>query len=139
VTELDIERAARAAHLHEDIEAWPLGYATLLGSGARDISEGQRQRLGLARALAGAPSVLVLDEPTSALDMRSETLIQETLLALKGTLTLFIVAHRMTTLALCDRVLVLDGGRVQALGTREELLATSAFFAEVTRLARLPV
>jgi ABC-type multidrug transport system fused ATPase/permease subunit len=81
----------------------------------------------------------VLDEPTSALDMRSETLIQETLLALKGTLTLFIVAHRMTTLALCDRVLVLDGGRVQAFGTREELLATSAFFAEVTRLARLPV
>lgn len=134
----DIEGAARSAHLHEDILQLPAGYDTVVGSGAIDLSGGQRQRLGLARALVRQPSVLVLDEPTSALDMRSESLIQVTLQELKSRLTIIIVAHRMSTLSICDRIMVLEQGRVEAFGTPEELRKTSAFFAEATRLARLP-
>lgn len=130
-----VERAARAAHIHDDIVALALGYETPLGSGATDLSGGQRQRLGLARALAGRPSVLVLDEPTSALDMRSEALVQETLAELHGELTLFIVAHRLSTLSRCGRIMVLDGGRIDAFDTPEELQRSNAFFREMTRLS----
>jgi ABC-type multidrug transport system fused ATPase/permease subunit len=130
--------AARRAHLDAEIARMPAGYATVVGSGAADLSGGQRQRLGLARALAGGPSVLVLDEPTSALDMHSEALVQETLAELRGDVTLFIVAHRLSTLSVCDRILVLDHGRVQAFGTRDEVIERSAFFAEAVRLAELP-
>lgn len=133
-----IERAARLAHLHEDIVALPEGYGTMLGPGARDLSGGQRQRLGLARALAAEPSVLVLDEPTSALDMRSEELIQQTLRALKKTtLTLFIIAHRMPSLVICDRILVLEGGSIAATGTHTELQHSSIFYQEALRLSHV--
>ncbi|MHB8465926.1 MAG: ATP-binding cassette domain-containing protein [Acidimicrobiales bacterium] len=132
------EAASRAAHLHEDVSRWPRRYDTVIGSGAMDLSGGQRQRLGLARALAGAPSVLVLDEPTSALDMQSEALVQDTLRSLKGSLILFIVAHRVSTLSICDRIMVLEHGRLEAFGTPDELRRSSPFFVEATRLARLP-
>ncbi len=125
IGQADIERAARAAHLHDDVLAFPEGYATEIGTGARELSGGQRQRLGLARALAGAPSVLVLDEPTSALDRRSEQLIQESLIALRGTVTQFIIAHRMPTLTICDRILVLESGHLAAVGSHAHLQATS--------------
>ena len=72
-----VERAARLAHIHGDVLSWPSGYGTLIGQRADAVSGGQRQRLCLARALAGAPDVLVLDEPTSALDLPSESLVQE--------------------------------------------------------------
>jgi ABC-type multidrug transport system fused ATPase/permease subunit len=133
-----VERAARMAHLHDEIMEFDHGYDLVIGSGASDISGGQRQRLGLARALASRPSVLVLDEPTSALDMKSESLIQQTLLELKGELTLFVIAHRMSTLNICDRLLVLNAGQVEAFGIPAELQTTSPFYREATHLSRLP-
>jgi ATP-binding cassette subfamily B protein len=132
------EQAAGRAHLDTDICALPHGYGSEVGSGAADLSGGQRQRLGLARALAGSPEVVVLDEPTSALDMRSEMLVQETLQELKGDVTMIIVAHRLTTLSICDRIVVLQGGRVSAVGTYEELQRDSRFFRDAIELSRLP-
>ncbi|HYD08671.1 MAG TPA: ABC transporter ATP-binding protein, partial [Acidimicrobiales bacterium] len=125
-----IERAARRAHLHEDVLKLPNGYDSLIGPGHADLSGGQRQRLGLARALACDPDLLVLDEPTSALDMRSESLIQETLDELAAEVTMVIVAHRMSTLARCSHILVLQDGRATAFGTPEEVSASSAFYRE---------
>ena len=110
----DVERAARSAHLHNEIVALPEGYETDIGPGARDLSGGQRQRLGIAHALLGKPQLLVLDEPTSALDVRSEELIRQTLAELRGTTALVVVAHRPATLEVCDRVIRVDRGRVFA-------------------------
>lgn len=138
ISDEDVERAVRQVHLHDEIALLPDGYATMIGSGAMDLSGGQRQRLGLARALAGAPTVLVLDEPTSALDMRSEALIQQTFQELHGTLTLLIVAHRMTTLSRSDRLMVLGDGVVQAFGTPAELQRSNGFYQDATRLSRIP-
>jgi len=138
VTAEHVAHAAVRAHLDADVRALPLGYETEIGSGAADLSGGQRQRLGLARALAGHPDVVVLDEPTSALDMRSEVLVQETLSQLKGDVTMIIVAHRLTTLAVCDRIIVLQDGRISAVGTYKQLQRRSRFFREAVELSRLP-
>ena len=132
-----IERAARLAHLHDEIAALPGGYDEPIGPGDRSLSGGQQQRLCIARALVTEPALLLLDEPTSALDMRSEARIQETLAGLRGTVTLVIVAHRMTTLAACDRILVLADGRVQGYDAHERLLTTSAFYEEALRLSTI--
>ncbi|MGC2373840.1 MAG: ABC transporter ATP-binding protein, partial [Solirubrobacteraceae bacterium] len=91
-----VRRAARLARIHDDVSGWDAGYDTIVGPRADAVSGGQQQRICLARALAARPEVLVLDEPTSALDPHSETLIQESLAALRDELTLFIVAHRMS-------------------------------------------
>lgn len=130
-----IEKAARLAHVHDEIAALPNGYDEVIGPGDRSLSGGQQQRLCIARALLTEPALLLLDEPTSALDMRSEARIQETLAGLHGAVTLVIVAHRMTTLAACDRILVLSDGRVQGFDAHDRLLATSAFYEEALRLS----
>lgn len=110
-----IERAARLAHIHDDIVAMPHGYDTIVGQRADAVSGGQRQRLCLARALVGDPSALILDEPTSALDSRSEAAIQASLRELTDDLTMFIVAHRLSLLEICDRVFEIEDGRVYAI------------------------
>lgn len=134
----DVERAAQLSYLHDDILALPQGYDTVIGPGARDLSGGQLQRLGLARALLLNPSVLVLDEPTSSLDMYSEMLVQKTLSELVGRVTLVIVAHRMSTLAICDKILVLVEGRVAAFGSPQEVMRSNEFYKNAVRLAALP-
>lgn len=138
IEDADVERAVRAAHLHDEATLLPNGYDTVIGSGAMELSGGQRQRLGLARALAGAPTVLLLDEPTSALDMRSEALIQQTFEELRGSLTMLIVAHRMTTLRRSDRLMVLGEGGIQAFATPVELADSNGFYQDATRLSRIP-
>jgi ABC-type multidrug transport system fused ATPase/permease subunit len=121
VDDASVERAARLAGIHQDVMSWPAGYETIVGPRADAISGGQQQRICLARALAARPEVLVLDEPTSALDPRAEQLIQESLLGLKDQLTLFIVAHRMSTLDICERVMVIVDGRLDAFEQVAEL------------------
>ena len=128
--------AARRAHVHEDIQRLPQGYATVVGSGARDLSGGQLQRLGIARALLGNPDVLILDEPTSALDMHSEALIQQTLEELHGRVMLIIVAHRLSTISYCDQILVLEDGRVTASGMPSEVAQHSRFYREALSYSR---
>lgn len=133
-----VERAARQANVHDDIMSWEVGYETMVGERGSTLSGGQRQRISLARALAGSPSLLVLDEPTSALDMRSESLVQESLLAMKGRVTLFIVAHRLSTLNVCDRIMVFNEGRLEHFEAAPELVATNEFYREAVELSRLP-
>lgn len=136
--EIPMERivaAARMAHIHDEIEAMPLGYDTPVGPGGGGVSGGQRQRIALARALAGHPDVVVLDEPTSSLDPKSEDLVRRSLAALKGSVTVFVVAHRMSTLTVCDKMLVLKGGSLQAFGAPEALAQESPYYREAVRLS----
>lgn len=133
-----IERAARLAHLHDDIVAMTHGYDTVIGQRADAVSGGQRQRICLARALANDPDLLVLDEPTSALDMASEAAVQESLSDLQGRVTMVIVAHRLSTLATCDRLLVLCDGTIEAFAAPAELVGVNDFFHHVTELSRRP-
>lgn len=135
VTREDIEAAARQANIHDEILGWPKGYDTVVGQRASAVSGGQRQRLCLARALAGEPSVLILDEATSALDVKSEALVNDSLRKLQGRVTVFLVSHRPSALSMCDRVIVLVGGRVQAIDAPTALATTSTFYQEVTNLA----
>jgi ABC-type multidrug transport system fused ATPase/permease subunit len=132
-----VVEAARAAHVLDEIEARPEGFDTWIGAGGGRFSGGQRQRLCIARALAGRPSLLVLDEPTSALDLASEEAIRSTLEGLKGRVTLVIIAHRMSTLRICDRVIVVEKGRIEAMGSRADLERDNAYYAEALRLAKL--
>jgi ABC-type multidrug transport system fused ATPase/permease subunit len=131
-----VEAAARRAHIHDDVVSWPEGYQTVVGQRASAVSGGQRQRLCLARALVADPDVLILDEPTSALDVKSEQLVQDSLEELKAELVLVLVAHRLSTLSVCDRVMVVVGGRVQALETPEVLMEGNDFYREVTEITR---
>ncbi len=126
-----IEAAAAAAHVRDDILRLPNGFDTKLGPRGAGLSGGQKQRVAIARALAGTPQFIVLDEPTSALDVRSENLLQETIEDLKGKVTLVIVAHRLTTLKSCDRVIAMRDGRVETIGTLDEALAHLSFDEEL--------
>ena len=130
-----VERAGRLARIHDDIMSWPEGYETIVGPRADAVSGGQQQRICLARALAAKPAVLVLDEPTSALDPHSETLIQESLSGLRHELTLFIIAHRMSTLDICDRVMVIVDGRLVAFDTTDLLERNNAYYRSASLIA----
>ncbi|MEZ5138958.1 MAG: ATP-binding cassette domain-containing protein [Acidimicrobiales bacterium] len=113
------------------------GYDTPLGSRGGALSGGQRQRVSIARALLRRPPVLVLDEPTSALDMRSESLVHTTFSELKGEVTIFVIAHRLSTLNTCDRIMVMQRGRLQAFGDREELERDNEFYRDAIRLSQI--
>jgi len=130
-----VERAGRVARIHDDILRWSHGYDTIVGPRADAVSGGQQQRICLARALAAEPEVLVLDEPTSALDPNSETLIQESLAALRNEMTLFIIAHRMSTLDICERVMVIVAGRLEAFDTTVLLQRHNAYYRSASTLA----
>ncbi|MFZ9018412.1 MAG: ATP-binding cassette domain-containing protein, partial [Ilumatobacteraceae bacterium] len=129
-TQDDIERAARLAMLHDEILQLPDGYETVLGVRSRGLSGGQRQRLSIARALLSQPWLIVLDEPTSALDAHSERDLQAALSGLRGSVTMVVIAHRLSTLALCDDLIVLDAGRVVAQGERETVMRQATFFSD---------
>jgi ATP-binding cassette, subfamily B, bacterial len=130
-----VERAGRLARIHDDIISWSHGYDTIVGPRADAVSGGQQQRICLARALVARPQVLVLDEPTSALDPQSEALIQESLVALKGELTLFIIAHRMSTLNICSRVMVILDGRLVAFDTKAVLEEENPYYRSASMIA----
>lgn len=130
LTDEDVIRAAKQANIYEVITKLPEGFATILGDRGVLLSGGQRQRVMLARALAGAPELLVLDEATSALDSESERLIHESIRALRGTVTVLVIAHRLTTIKDADRIYVLENGHVTEEGTPNEMLANpESYFA----------
>jgi ABC-type multidrug transport system fused ATPase/permease subunit len=137
VDDTAIQRAAKLANLHDDIESWPLGYDTPVGERGGQLSGGQRQRLCIARALVEEPAVIVFDEPTSALDVRSEALIRETIADLRPATTTFVIAHRLSTLAICDRIMVILGGALEGFDDPTRLEASNPFYQEALRLSGL--
>lgn len=119
--------AAERAGLHETILELPDGYQTEMGPSTRALSGGQLQRLSIARALAGGPSLIIFDEPTSALDVESEIIIRDTIAGLGPDVIRLVIAHRLSTLDACDRLVVLVDGKVAADGPRLDVLETSDF------------
>jgi ABC-type multidrug transport system fused ATPase/permease subunit len=124
-----VERAARAAHLHDFVVGdLPAGYRTEIGERGVRLSGGQRQRIGIARALYHDPDLLIFDEATSALDGVTESIVTEALKDFSGAKTMLIIAHRLTTIRHCDRIYVIERGRIAAQGTYDELMAGNATF-----------
>jgi ATP-binding cassette subfamily B protein len=121
--------AARAAAIHDDIEAMPMGYETLLSDGGSSLSGGQRQRLALARALVHRPALLILDEATSALDADTERAVMQSLAQLRC--TQIVLAHRLSTIANADLILVMEGGEIVESGTHRELLARGQVYSRL--------
>lgn len=130
-----VRDAARLAGIHNEIMTWPDGYETLVGPRANAVSGGQQQRICLARALAARPQMLILDEPTSALDPHSELLIRESLVGLRHELTLVVVAHRLSTLDICERIMVILDGRLEAFGTPESVHRTNVYYRSALQIA----
>jgi ATP-binding cassette, subfamily B, bacterial len=126
-----VERAARLAGAHQFICELPRGYETEIGEWGFSLSGGQRQRLALARAIVADPRVLILDDATSAVDPTKEHEIREALGEVMQGRTTIVIAHRPATIALADRVVLLDGGRAEAEGTHAHLLATSARYRAI--------
>lgn len=135
ISDDSLREAAARAHVATDIEAMPDAFDTHLGERGSKLSGGQRQRLSIARALVGRPELLILDEPTSALDVRSESMIRETITDLRGRTTMVVIAHRMSTLQMCDRLLVIEGGRLVAAGTPNELREGNEFYRHALELS----
>ena len=127
----EVERAARLAGAAEFIDVLPEGYDTMIGERGFSLSGGQRQRIAIARAILVDPRVLVLDDATSAVDPSKEHEIREAMATVMRDRTTIVIAHRPGTIALASSVVLLDGGRVAAHGTHDELLATSARYRDV--------
>lgn len=128
IEDADLIRAAGKANLLKTIEHLPEQFETHLGERGGMLSGGQRQRLAIARALVGRPELLVLDEPTSALDGESESLIRDALTAIQGETTVVIIAHRMSSLELCDRIMVLEDGQITSFAEPDDLRGLSDFY-----------
>ncbi len=131
----EIRRVLRVTRLEELAASLPAGLDTKLGERGRHLSGGQRQRVGIARALCGKPELLVLDEATSAMDTHTEERITDAISALRGDVTIIVIAHRLSTVRNCDSIIMLDGGRSVGQGTFDELYAHNSMFKSMVRSA----
>ena len=127
----EVETAARAANAHNFITRLPEGYDTVVGERGYTLSGGQRQRIAIARTLLTNPPILILDDATSAIDVHVEAGIYDALRQLLATRTTLVIAHRMSTIALAQRVILLDEGHVVATGAHEELLASTPLYSQI--------
>lgn len=123
-TDQEVIEAAKAANIHKSIESLPKGYQTPLGEKGIDLSQGEKQRLAIARALLADPRILILDEATSSLDSQTESLVQQALERLLRGRTSIVIAHRLSTVVKADRIIVLEDGKITAMGKHNELLGT---------------
>ena len=130
-TDEEIIEAAKAANAHNFIMNLSDGYDTKIGERGITLSGGQRQRMAIARAILKNPRILILDEATSALDTESEEIVQEALDKLMVGRTSFVIAHRLSTIIHADKIVVLDNGRVQEMGTHQELMQTGGLYSHL--------
>jgi subfamily B ATP-binding cassette protein MsbA len=136
-SEAEIRAAAEHAAAHDFIEALPKGYDTLVGEAGARLSGGQRQRIAIARAFLKDAPILLLDEATSALDTHSEIQVQIALERLMAGRTTLVIAHRLSTVRSCDRIYVIDRGRVVETGDHDSLLAAGGLYARLARAQHL--
>jgi ABC-type multidrug transport system fused ATPase/permease subunit len=129
-TDDEVLAAARAANVDEFARQFPDRYATETGAGGVRLSGGQRQRITIARAILKDPSILIFDEATSSLDSKSERLVQDAIEALFGSRTVLLIAHRLSTVARADKIIVLENGAVTQIGTHSDLSAKSGLYRE---------
>ena len=132
-TDAEIRRAAELAGAAGFIDKLEHGYAEQISEAGSNLSGGQRQRISIARALLTEAPVIVMDEPTSALDPQHEQLITETLKGIKGLRTLVLVSHRLSTVADCDRIFVMDGGHIVEEGTHDALVARRGLYYKMAK------
>lgn len=130
----EVVEAAKVAHAHEFIENLPHGYNTVIGERGTRLSGGEKQRIAIARAVLKNPPILILDEATSALDTQSESMVQKALDHLMKGRTVFVIAHRLSTVQNASRILVLDRGEVMEIGTHQELLERGGIYSRLYRL-----
>jgi ATP-binding cassette subfamily B protein len=129
----EIIEAAKAAQAHDFIMSFPEGYDTQLGQMGVNLSGGQKQRLAIARALIKKPAILILDDSTSAVDLGTEARIHKAIKEFMKNATCFVIAQRVSSVMDADKIIILDGGRIEAVGTHEELMEKSPTYQDIYR------
>jgi ATP-binding cassette subfamily B protein len=132
-TDVEVEEAARLAHIHEFVRGLPQGYQTIVGERGLKLSGGEKQRVAIARTILKKPSILLFDEATSALDSHTEKEIQASIREVSADRTTLIIAHRLSTIIDADEILVLQDGRVVERGSHDALLDVAGLYAKMWR------